>query len=459
MKERTVRKRRRASGSLASGINIAYLIAFAVFLFLLSGSVFLILRFIINSGADTDLNDIYSAIKNNNVNILDTSALRNVIADKPVIITIRNSDNTLVSTERGLGVTGEPPVIKEEGKISSFDNIQYHFRTLMKKINYNDKTYFLQISRDMGRESRFYAIISNILLYAIVVALAVSAFIGYKVAEYMLKPISTITHTINEISVNNLNTRIDTAKTKSELRELANSINTTLDKIKAAYDNQSRFVSDASHELRTPLSVIQGYADLISRWGKEDPAVLDESINAIKTQTVAMNELVNKLLFLTRAESKGLTITPVHFNFYELTEEISADIKFIFPKLRIVNSIRSTLLLYADRALIRQLFVILLDNAAKYTPSGGSVTISDEIKENGIKISVADTGIGIPKDSLEKIFNRFYRVDRSRAKGTGGSGLGLAIAKYIVKVHGGEIIAESELGKGTKISVFFPQLS
>ncbi len=457
MKDKKAKLRIRAPGSLASGINIAYMITFAAFLFLICGSVFLSFRFFILGSADEEILRIEKQVIENKDKLLTKDVVKSLIEQVSMGISIYNKNGDEIINEKSSGVIGKPPYIEKENKIISYDDYNHHYRSKKIKVSINNNDYFVQISRDMGRENISFNILSNILLYAFIIALAVSAFVGFKVAERYLKPINTMSTTIKSITVNDLSKRIETKNTKSELKELANSINSSLDKIQAAYENQSVFVSDVSHELRTPLAAIQGYSDLLSRWGKQEPEVLEESISAINFQAKAMRELVDKLLFLTRAQAKGLTLNPIHFNLYDFLKDIISQHNFLLSSHKVILNVSKTSVIYADIAFIRQLFVILLENAVKYTPSNGTIEIA--IKENqvGVTLMVIDSGVGIQSEHLERIFDRFYRIDKSRAKGTGGFGLGLAIAKQIVEVHKGKITANSIIGKGTKIEIFLPK--
>lgn len=225
-----------------------------------------------------------------------------------------------------------------------------------------------------------------------------------------------------------------------------------LDRVEEAFRAQDRFTADASHALRTPLAVLQGNADILERWGGNDPAVLSDSIASIQRQARYMNKLVDSLLFLARGDSgmRQLNKEPIHMRALldELVEEqISIDISHQYAV-----DCPETIRLLADRTMIRQLLRALLDNSVKYTPAGGRITLACREDGEGIRLSVADTGIGMEEEHLAHVFERFYRADQARSKATGGVGLGLSIAQAIVDVHGGKLLAESEAGRGTSIT-------
>ena len=223
--------------------------------------------------------------------------------------------------------------------------------------------------------------------------------------------------------------------------------------LRVAFQEQTQFVSDASHELRTPISVIQGYINLIDRWGKDDKAVLQESIEAIKNETKSMGILVEDLLFLAKGDVGSLGLQKEKFDLGTLFAEIIKESKLIAPEKNLSYQVDSAIELSADRRLIKQLLRALVDNSIKFTSANEEVRIHGGLKGDKVKITVKDEGVGILPGDLENIFNRFYKVDKSRTKDSGGSGLGLSIVKWIVDAHGGKVYAKGGLEKGTEIII------
>jgi len=260
---------------------------------------------------------------------------------------------------------------------------------------------------------------------------------------------------LNGINATKLDTRIPVDDTQNELKTLASAINGMLDRINESYRSQVRFVSDASHELRTPISVIQGYANLLDRWGKNDEKALQESIDAIKDETANMKGLVEQLLFLARGDNNTMALQIERFELSALAIEVLRETQMIDGGHE-YNSSVTPIFIKADKSLVKQATRILIDNAMKYTPAGKRITVS-VFSENGFaKLTVQDEGIGIPPDAVPKIFDRFYRADESRARATGGTGLGLAIAKWITERHLGHMEVLSRLDIGTRISILLP---
>lgn len=262
--------------------------------------------------------------------------------------------------------------------------------------------------------------------------------------------------TLDEINATRLDTRIDLGATQDELKSLAVAINGLLERINDSYRLQARFVSDASHELRTPIAAIQGYANLLDRWGKNDPEALQESIDAIKEEAANMKDLVEQLLFLARGDNNTMHLQIEQFDLGALAEIIHSETEMISGghifKLEI-----SPTLIRADRGLVKQAARILIDNAIKYTPVGGEINLFVRTKDNLAYFTVQDSGIGIPPGDIPHIFDRFYRADESRARATGGTGLGLSIAKWVAERHGGHLEVLSREDFGSRISLVLPK--
>jgi len=286
-----------------------------------------------------------------------------------------------------------------------------------------------------------------------ILALINTVITGWKAGKRVLRPVANMSKTVKNITVNALDTRINVSGSQDELKDLANTFNSMLDRIQQSYDQQNQFVSDASHELRTPIAVIQGYANLLDRWGKNDKEVLEESITAIKSEAENMKGLIEQLLFLARGDKNTQKVEKTDFYIDELIDEIVRETKLIDETHEILNEINEKVKVNADRSLLKEALRIFVDNSIKYTAHGGYVKINSYEEGGSIVISIEDDGAGISKEDLPHIFDRFYRADKSRTKESGGTGLGLAIAKWIIMKHRGAIEVESKIGEGTKIII------
>lgn len=271
----------------------------------------------------------------------------------------------------------------------------------------------------------------------------------------MLSPVRKMISKMDEITGEDMSARLDPLGTRDELAELGERINGMLDGIEESFRRQSNFISDASHELRTPIAVIRGYSDLLSRWGKTDESVLDESIEAIRAEAANMKTIVDRLLYLAKLGDFKLQIK--RFDLAEVVSDVVSAYQLTVTDKEITSEINGDIPVRADRSLAVEMIRIITDNAIKYTPAGGRIHITAKRAEDGgALVSVADNGIGISEEDLPHIFDRFYRCDKARERKAGSTGLGLAIAKSIAEMTGGNITAKSMLGKGSEFTVYFP---
>ena len=253
-----------------------------------------------------------------------------------------------------------------------------------------------------------------------------------------------------------LSNRINIAGTKNELKDLAMVINSMLDRIERSYNSQKQFVSDASHELRTPIAVIQGYVNMLNRWGKDDKTVLEEGITAIAQETESMKGLVESLLFLARHDKKTLLMEMEPFDPCEVVSEVHREAAMVSPDYTFLLQPLEHCRIEADKGMVKQVMRILCDNAVKYTPTGGTITLGVEAWNGGCTLLCSDNGSGISPEDLPKIFERFYRSDSARKAESSGHGLGLSIARIIVVAHGGKIRVRSKPGAGTTFAITLP---
>lgn len=228
--------------------------------------------------------------------------------------------------------------------------------------------------------------------------------------------------------------------------------------IQAAWEKQQQFVSDVSHELRSPLTGIYSNAELMLRY--PDKSIRDEChrINTIMQEAKRMTKLITSLLTLARSDSGRSDLSLGLLNLSDVVTEVISHFE-VFTELKAVSlaaSIEPQVEVIGDKDRLHQLIVILLDNAFKFTPAGGQVTVICRIANRKALISVRDTGAGIAPEHIPRLFDRFFRGDQSRSRNSGGTGLGLAIAKWIVEKHGGKINVRSTVGKGTDFSVSLP---
>ncbi len=271
------------------------------------------------------------------------------------------------------------------------------------------------------------------------------------VSTLMLNPIRKMSDKIDDITSENLSERLEEIDTQDEIRELTDRINEMLDNLEGSFTRQAHFVSDASHELKTPIAVIQGYSNLLKRWGAKDPAILEEGIEAISRESDNMKRIVEQLLLLAKLGKFSMNST--RFNLCEVLDDMVDGYRVVNTTHKITFNGDAEITVDTDKNMLLESVRTLVDNAIKYTPAGGEIRVSSFLEGEKAVIRVTDTGIGISAEDLPKVFDRFYRCDKARGRESGSSGLGLTIAKSIVEMMGGKIFVESEVGKGSTFTI------
>lgn len=444
-------------------LTIVYAFMFCVVLLLLNASILYGVKYHLYRQADKEIEDIQTIVlnkvtlQNEKIDLSDNELFSEIPFKESISIRIIQQDGNVLNSTKKF-----PYDVKEfQLNTKSSQNKEKHIEDkekhlVYKNVRFESKLYgvvFFQIVKDMDNEYDFMKILFAVMAIADFIGIIVSIILGYMVSRRMLKPIDYIIETAENISINNLKERINIKGPNDELKRLASTFNNMIDRLQASFNRQVQFVSDASHELRTPITIIQGYANLLDRWGKDDRKALEKSIYAIKLEASNMANLVEKLLFLAKGDSGTQLIEKKEFLLNELIDEVVKETKMIEEDHLISNNKNEFVRIVADYSMIKQMLRVFIDNSLKFTPKNGNIDISSEVKGTMVQITVSDTGIGIPEDEVDNIFDRFYIVDKSRSKEKGGTGLGLSIAKWIIEMHNGTINLESKEGKGTKIIV------
>jgi heavy metal sensor kinase len=295
-----------------------------------------------------------------------------------------------------------------------------------------------------------------VLLIAIVGVIVLAGLGGLFLAGRVLKPVEQITRTAQKIEESDLSQRI-TVKNDDELGRLATTLNDMIERLEEAFNRQRQFTADASHELRTPLAIMQAEATLALSKERTE-ADYRKSLETISQESTYMSSVIGKLLFLARSDAGKEQLNFEDVDIKELLTGLSTNIEALAQDKGIKFSVdaQESLIVNGDKVKLRQLFINILENAVRYTPADGAVSVSLVKKDENALATISDTGIGIPPEHLPHIFERFYRVDKARSKADGGVGLGLAIAQYITESHKGTIEVESQVGKGTTFYVTIP---
>lgn len=313
--------------------------------------------------------------------------------------------------------------------------------------------FYYDLSESMAKLARFSGNASVVYLLLVLVILWESR----KDNRRIFKPISNLTEMARNLTVTNLHReRLPVRGTEKELRELTQVFNEMLDRLELSYESQKQFVSNASHELRTPIAVIQGYSRMLSRWGASDKEILNEAVEAISEESKAMQELVEKLLFLSRHDRKTLKVQKEWFSMGTVVEEMLKETRMVTKNREIRASLIQNVSVYGDDQLLKQAIRVLIDNAIKYSEDGDSITIGCENRNGNCVLTVADTGRGMKKEDVDHMFERFYRSDDVRGK-VDGHGLGLSIARLIILAHAGTIKIRTQYTVGTSFTITLPR--
>ena len=318
-------------------------------------------------------------------------------------------------------------------------------------------TFLIQVAVDQTEYRELTTGLAWILVLSVPLAGLLAAFAGYWMSGRALSPIHQITETTNSIDARNLSRRLPLLGTNDELDRLSATINRMLDRIATSYERIAQFTADASHELRTPVALIRSNAELLLM-EPENSSRVERGLLDILAESTYMTRLIGDLLTLARSGDEDGSIP---MELLELNESVRA----ILDRTRALAATRNISLkcvlhdqvvpLRGNQNMIERILMILIDNAVRYTPTGGSVWIETWVTPELCGLLIRDTGIGISRADHERIFERFFRVDLARTPRDGGSGLGLSIAKSLAGLHGGTIRVESELGAGASFEVAF----
>lgn len=281
---------------------------------------------------------------------------------------------------------------------------------------------------------------------------------GSLLARKTLEPVSSIASQAARISATSLHERLAVLNPQDELGRLATVLNDLLERLDRSFEEQRRFMADASHELRTPVAIVTGEAELALSRGGRSVAELEEALARVREEGRRLKRIVDDLFLLARAEGGDTLIVPQEVYLGEVAADSVRAVRSLAEHKKISLEFRGSgdLPFRGDEALLRRLFVNLLDNAIKYTPAGGDVTLAAERSNGEYVVTVTDTGPGIPPDAQAHVFDRFFRSDRDRRESaTSGAGLGLAIASWVAQAHGGALALERSDSSGSRFAVRF----
>lgn len=375
-------------------------------------------------------------------------------------VQVTDTSGRIVATSSNLnqgGLIVATKTLTEAKQRGTAFTVLNNLRTAVVPLSRNKELGFAMVAEPLGvieealRRLRrdFFAGVPLILVFA--------SIGGYFLARKSLAPIALMDRQTRGITAEKLSSRLDVMNQRDELGGLATTINDLLARLESSFREQQRFVADASHELRTPLAILRGETDV----ALTQPRSLDEyksSLTLIKDEAERLSRIVEDLFILARQPFEARAIKKEPMNLREIVGECAraAQVLAAQKDLHLTVDAKSPVTLTGDDELVKRLVLNLLDNAVKYTPEGGEISVKLTQQNGTALMIVSDSGIGIPQGDLPHVFDRFYRVDKARSRALGGAGLGLSIADWIVKAHGGELRVQSAPGKGSAFTVELP---
>jgi two-component system, OmpR family, sensor histidine kinase ArlS len=373
------------------------------------------------------------------------------------MIQIVTEDNTSLSTVTS---PDEQQLIKKK--------TVFYVKDLSQTISYNQRLYTfisapiilqdgfvanLQITKSLEPARDILTTLRWVLIMVTLITL-IPVLISSKVLSKLItKPVSTMIKTMTDIRQNGQFKRLELdGNSKDELFQMGETFNHMMELIEVNFEKQQQFVSNASHELRTPLTIIESYSSLLKRRGLKEPELFAESIDAIHSEAIRMQELTEQLLLLAQNhEQWNIEISKLNLTDW-LIQIVTTFETAYNRRIELVQDLTKPMFIKTDEKKLRQLLFIFLDNARKY--SQNSITISSGLTNDSTFIKIMDSGIGIREEELPKVFDRFYRVDKARSRKLGGTGLGLSIAKEIATAMGINLQLESQEGIGTTATLY-----
>lgn len=318
----------------------------------------------------------------------------------------------------------------------------------------------VEITRDIESYESLFEQIGMLVLITGIAAIVLSFVGGRLISSQLLRPINSMIGAMKNVKQNGLQERVPIKHKRDEMTELGMMFNELMDNLEQSFQQQRQFVEDASHELKTPLTVIHGHLSLIQRWGKDDPEVLERSIQLSLNETERLTHLVSELLTLTKGQDDSADVTNME------SIQVKQKLETLIENYQLVHSefeIRPDLNIDSDLTLkiaqnhFDQMMIIILDNAINYSEVKKVIDLRARQDTEQLTIEVTDFGIGIPGEEIPFVFRRFYRVDKSRSRKKGGNGLGLAIVKRLAAMYNGTIDIDSRYGEWTTITIIFPR--
>ena len=346
-------------------------------------------------------------------------------------------------------------------QIKKLKNGQTIFQTSMPIISNKSRVLigYLAITNRLDNLKQLKEELNQLALSILFVSAIIAIVLGYLLSNQMTKPIKKIQEIISSISEENISTkRIKVSEKNDEFAIVSEHFNELLDKISFYIEQQKHFVEDVSHELRTPVAIVEGHLKLLNRWGKDDPEVLEESLQASLVELQRMKTLVQEMLDLSRAPQVKEQYKDATTNVTEVAKQVVHNFRVLYPEFTFTfdDDLKRDLWIPIYLNHLEQVVIILMDNAVKYSLDRKEIILSLSKGEEHVEIAVQDFGMGMTEEDRRKVFSRFYRVDKARSRERGGNGLGLSIAKELIESYDGEISVTTLLNHGSIFKITLP---
>jgi len=377
------------------------------------------------------------------------------------LLRIRAVDGPWIYRSRFAGDLPLPPLPENPSRRRRFETVSTssdRYRVLTGQVKVGDHLYTIQVGTPIGEYEEVLGQFGWTVVFTLPLALLVASLGGYWMSRRALEPVDRITREARTISARNLSQRLSAPATGDELARLSETLNGMMARLETAFQKMTRFTADASHELRTPLAVMRTTAELALRRERSQPEYRD-ALGQILVELERTSKLIENMLVLARADSGTGRLQLAPLDLARCFREASGQGRLLAEAKRIdyhSSAPDGEVRVPGDAGALHRLFLILIDNAVKYTPAGGAVSVVLRVSNRTAVAEVTDTGIGISPDDVPHIFERFYRADKARPRDEGGAGLGLSIAHWIAEAHQGEIRVDSKLERGSTFSIRLP---
>lgn len=377
--------------------------------------------------------------------------IRNVIDENHpnYYVHIETPDGRTIYSEGSESITDDDKKLPDFKWFSSISIKHFSMPIYHHETSYHHYTFKIYVK--MAAIHEFMESTIKVLILSAVAGILFGSLAIYRFSRRLSKPLAEVTETIKlATSTENLQVTVPIPEQPQEIKDLAIAFNHLMHRLNEQIQREKNFVSDASHELRTPLAAIRGHVKLIMRHGNKHPEVIEQSAQFINQESLRMQRLMDQLLMIARLDRSSMSVTPVNLSM--IAKSISED-NIPAIRQRFTVDIGDSITAIANEDNVHQVIISLLENAGKYTPDDGWINLTLKQDDRYAYVIVRDSGPSIPDDEKKKVFERFYRVDKSRSSKKGGSGLGLSIAKQLVEIDGGKIWAADIIPAGCQFIV------